>query len=346
MPVSTTALASTYRPGVLAIDVTGIGLSATAAEQLQRELQQTQSLLGAITLAVDRARASAVNAFPPDSALLDIPGDLSTTLRLHNGIAMSTLDFLFSKVIERPYEPLARSTPRAALYAGLPEYDALTLHDWSNAAQKLEHYIAQARSRLPAGLGGGITMDQGVWYVNGERFNMAELFVAVRMGNFVNTEAQMSRSVEQVNTNNRFARDVLAMVVDMIRIRAQRARDVPNKDIRTFDAAEAFQDVVEKTRDGRTYQMADLERLGARFTNSSIKVAADAARNGATLTLVEYVGAIDEMRKLFDTLNAENQVAQLKTESIQNVRTNILESIASMLKGFRAEVSAVRRNLN
>jgi hypothetical protein len=74
-------------------------------------------------------------------------------------------------------------------------------------------------------------------------------------------------------------------------------------------------------------------------------LAAEAARSGTTLTLVEYVGTIDEMRKLFDTLNAENQVAQLKTESIQSVRSNLLESIASMLKSFRAEVSAVRRHL-
>jgi hypothetical protein len=345
MPVSTTARASTYRSGLLATEVTGIGLSGTAVDQLQRELEQTQTLLDAITQAVDRARAAAVNGFTPDSAFLDIPTELSTTTRLHNRISMSTLDFLFSRVIQRTFEQLPPSSPRAALYAGLPEHGALSLHEWSDAAQKLEQYMAQARSRLPVGLGGGITMDQGVWYVNGERFNMAELFVAVRMGNFVNTEAQMSRAIEQVNTNNRFARDVLAMVVDMTRIRAQRARDVPDKNIRTFDADTGFKDVVEKTRDGRSYEMSDLETLGARFPNSSIKVAADAARSGTTLSLVEYVGAIDEMRKLFDTLNAENQVAQLKTESIQNVRSNLLESISSMLRSFRAEVSAVRRNL-
>jgi hypothetical protein len=348
MPVSTTARASTYRSGLLATEVTGIGLSGTAVDQLQRELEQTQTLLDAITLAVDRARAAAVNGFNPDSAFLDIPAELSTTTRSHNGLSMSTLDFLFSRVIQRPFEELQQlppSSPRITLYAGLPDYGALSLHEWSDAAQKLEQYLAQARSRLPTGLGGGITMDQGVWYVNGERFNMAELFVAVRMGNFVNTEAQMSRSIEQVNTNNRFARDVLAMIVDMTRFRAQRARDVPDKNIRTFDAGTGFQEVVETTRDGRTYEMSDLEKLAARFPNSSIKLAAEAARSETTLTLVEYVGTIDEMQKLFDTLNAENQVAQLKTESIQSVRSNLLESIANMLKSFRAEVSAVRRHL-
>jgi hypothetical protein len=346
MPVSTTALASTYRPGLLATDVTGIGLSGTAVTQLQQELEQAQALMDAIKQAVIKARASVVNAFTPDSTFLDIPSELSTTTRLHNGVSMSTLDFLFSEVIGRPFENLPPSSSRAGLYAGLPNYGQLGLQDWSDAAQKIEQYMAKARSRLPAGLGGGITMDQGVWYVNGERFNMAELFVAVRMGNFVNTEAQMSRAVEQVNTNNGFARDVLGMIVDMTRIRAKRAREVPNADIRTFNAQTDFVDVIEQSRNGKAHTLDEMETLGGRFPSSSIKAAAEAYRNGTTLTLVEYVGVIDEMRKLFDTLNAENQVAQLKTESIQNVRSNILESISSMLKGFRAEVAAVRRNLS
>jgi hypothetical protein len=346
MPLSTTAPASTYRAGLLATEVTGIGLSGNALTQLQAELEQAQDLLSAITQAVNKARVAAVNAFTPDSTWVDIPQELSTTTRLHNGVSMSTLDFLFAEVIGRPFENLSNSSPRSSLYTGLPSYGALNLHEWSDAAQKLEQYMAKARSRLPAGLGGGITMDQGVWYVNGERFNMAELFVAIRMGNFVNTEAQMSRSIQQVNTNNAFARDVLSMVVDMTRIRAQKAREVPNKDVRTFDPATDFVDVIEKTRNGQARSLDQLEKLGSKFTNSSIKTAANAYRSGTTLTLVEYVGAIDEMRKLFDTLNAENQVAQLKTEAIQNVRSNILESIASTLKGFRSEVSAVRRNLN
>lgn len=311
MPVSTTAPASTYRPGLVAVPVTGIGLTASAAADLQTELALAQSLRDSIVEAIRRARAAAVNAFTPDSDLLQMPDGLASTQRSHNGVSMSTLDFLFAKVVGCRYEASPTPASRAALYKGLPEYGVLDLGQWSQAAEALDLFTAQARSRLSPGQGGGMTYEQGAWYVNGERFSMAELFVAVRMANFAASEQQLLNTVNILNVNSEFARDTLNSLSEMLVIRSNRATASTNGTA-TYDPTKDFKDVIEKARDGRTHTMAEYEALGKKFPNSAIKLAADSQRAGMTMTSTDYASLLSEMKSLFDTLNADNQVQQVQ----------------------------------
>jgi hypothetical protein len=130
----------------------------------------------------------------------------------------------------------------------------------------------------------------------------------------------------------------------MLVIRSNRATASTNGTA-TYDPTKDFKDVIEKARDGRTHTMAEYEALGKKFPNSAIKLAADSQRAGMTMTSTDYASLLSEMKSLFDTLNADNQVQQVRAESMQNVRSNMLDGISSMLKSYRDEISSVRRNL-
>ena len=61
MPLSTTALASTYHPGLTAVAVTGIGLTGQATSTLRNEIEQARSLAQAIETAMASARSPRMN---------------------------------------------------------------------------------------------------------------------------------------------------------------------------------------------------------------------------------------------------------------------------------------------
>jgi hypothetical protein len=344
--VLTTSLAgSTYHPGLSAVSVTGIGLQAAASRSLQDEVEAAEALVVAVMDALSQARSAGVAEFSPDDALLTLPAELQVS---PGGSAQTTADLLRLKLFERVVgHPFRAIDERPSQPADLPQAGPLTLEQWSDAVSALRHFAAQARSKLSPAEGGGPQMAESAWYLNGERFTTAELFLAIRMGNFHDLERQIEKGLSSVAVNALFARDVLSSLGEMLRIRGNKAREGGDSDTVQYDPTTDFKDVIEKARDGRTRTMAEYEELAGKLnrTTSYIKEAAAAQRSDGSILAVDYASLINEMRTLFDTLNADNQVQQLRVESLQNARNNVLESVAAAVKNFRLEASAVRRNL-
>lgn len=329
--MSTSAI-SNYHPGLTAVPVTGIGLQAGSVSALLNEVEAAEGLAAAIVEALGKARAVGVSDFAPDDArgFLSLPVTLTDPIRTR----------LFEDVIGRPFSA-------ADERSGLPEAGPLSLAQWSDAVSALRHFAARARSQLPPGQGGGPQMVEGAWYLNGERFTLGELFTAIRMGNFQNLERQIEKGLSTVAVNALFARDVLSSLSEMLRIRGNKARQAGNANTAQYDPTTDFKNVIETARDGRTRTMAEYEALAGKFnrTTSYIQIAAAAQRSGTMISAIDYASLINEMRTLFDTLNADNQVQQLKVESVQNARNNVLESVSAALKSANLEATAVRRNL-
>lgn len=344
----TTARASTYHPGLTAVAVTGIGLSPTASQSLLETIEHAQALAQAIAQAVEAARQAGQGAFAPDDpqGFLSLPAGLQAAypVAAADGAAYALRLKLFEQVIGRPF---SAQDARDEQPAGLPQAQALTLPQWSDAVSALNHFAARSRSKLSPGEGGGPQTVEGVWYLQGERFTLGEVFLAVRMGNLLNLDRQLATGLNAVNTNTVFARDVLSALADMLRIRGDKARTGGDPKLVTYDPDTDFKDVIEQARDGRTRTMAEYETLAGKLNRavSYIQEAADAQRAGTTIPAVDYASLINEMRTLFDTLNADNQVQQLRVESLHNARNNVLETLSSAVKGFSTEASAVRRML-
>jgi hypothetical protein len=348
MPLSTTALASTYHPGLTAVAVTGIGLTGQATSTLRNEIEQARSLAQAIEAAIASARQAVRNHFAPDGAegFLQLPDglDVAYPVASADASAYGLRVKLFEQVIGRPF---STQDSRVGQPSGLPEAGELSLSEWSDAVSALNRFAAQAQSRLSPAEGGGPQTAEGFWFLNGEPYTLSEVFTAVRMGNLLNLERQIATGLDTINTNSLYARDVLSALGDMLRIRGNKARQAGNANTATYSATTDFKDVIEKARDGRQRTMAEYEDLARKLNRpvSYIQEAIDAYNAGTSIIAVDYASLINEMRTLFDTLNADNQVQQVRVESIQNARNNVLESLSAALKGFNTELTAIRRSL-
>lgn len=328
--------AITMRPGLYPVEIIGGELTANEQQVLRSGMQQAGSLAQAIRTAMAQARASGVDAFAPDSALLD---------RSAAGISTADMADWFAFVIGRPYSA-AQAQP------GLPDYGALSLAQWSLAVEALEHRAARDASRLPPAAGGGPQHANGAWYVNGERYTLGELFIAVRMGSFANAEKSIADELNTLQANGLLARDLLAVLAEMKRARIARATDslqAPD----TFEPAADFADLVIRVTPNRS--LADISGYGTRLKGSESYVAKAIAAyydnlvlppaQQTTISREDYGYTMDEVQALFDTVNADNQVKQIRVQSLENARSTILEGLSGFLKGFAGQNTVVGRNL-
>jgi hypothetical protein len=345
MAITTSFAGRADHPGLNAVLVTGVGLQPAASQSLRDEVEAAEALVVAIMDSLARARTDGVAEFSPDDARLTLPDTLQVS---QAGSAATAADQLRTRLFERVVgHPFRAADERPSQPADLPQAGPLSLAQWSDAVSALRRFAAQARSKLSPGEGGGPQMAEGAWYLNGERFTTVELFLAIRMGNFQNLERQIEKGLSSVAVNAVFARDVLSSLSEMLRIRGNKAQAGGDAATVEYDPTTDFKDVIEKARDGRTRTMEEYEELAGKLnrTTSYIKEAAAAQRSDGAILAVDYASLINEMRTLFDTLNADNQVQQLRVESIQNARNNVLDSVSYAIKGFNLEASAVRRNL-
>lgn len=328
--------AITMRSGLYPVDIIGSRVDATAQQALRSDMQQVGILAQAIRTAMAQARASGVDTFAPDSALLAVPV---------SSISTADLADWFADVIGHPYSA-AQAQP------GLPDYGALSLAQWSLAVEALEHRAARDASRLPPGAGGGPQHANGAWYVNGERYTLGELFIAVRMGSFANAEKSIADELNTLQANGVLARDLLAILTEMKRARIARATDSLQA-VDTFEPAADFADLVIRMAPSRT--LADISDYGTRLKGSASYVAkaitayynnllAPPAQQ-TTISREDYGYTMDEMQALFDTVNADNQVKQIRVQSLENARSTILDGLSGFLKGFAGQNVAVGRNL-
>jgi len=349
------ATTSTMRAGLYAQEIVGIGLNSTERQTVRVLQASAEALAQAIREAMARARSTGLDAFAPDGATLS--ATLSAT-----GLSSAQLRTLFAGVIGHPYSAAYKSADQL-LYPGLPDHGALTLAQWSQAVQALEVEVARQSSALPPSEGGGIRHALGQWYVNGERYTLAELFLTVRMGNVTATDKALETDLNTMLNNTNLARELLAVLADMKRQRdllvASKAPDDPE-----FLAKAHFADFVKKT--GLTVDK--INEYGSKFkgaTSSYLNRFEFTAGTGSTpdlclyvpdpkkapttkvttVTLADYGYTMDELQALFDSVNAENQVKRLQVQSVQNARTALLEGMSSFMAGQTDTNQKLGRNL-
>jgi hypothetical protein len=227
------AATSTMRAGLYAQQIVGIGLNSTERQTVLAGIAQAEALAQAIREAITRGRNAGLDAFAPDSATLQV-----------TGVSTAALRQLFGAVIGHPYSAAYEAADQL-LYPGLPDHGALTLAQWSQAAGALALHAARKGSTLPPGEGGGLRHAQGHWFVNGEPYTLAELFLTVRMGTLEQTDKTLETDVDTMRVNTNLARELLAVLADMKRQRdllvASKAPDEP-----TFMPVDDFAEFVKK----------------------------------------------------------------------------------------------------
>jgi hypothetical protein len=346
------AATSTMRAGLYAQQIVGIGLDSTERQTVLAGIAQADALAQAIREAITRGRNAGLDAFAPDSATL------TATLQA-TGLSSAQLRTLFAEVIGHPYSAAYESADQL-LYPGLPDHGALTLAQWSQAAGALALHAARKGSTLPPGEGGGLRHAQGHWFVNGEPYTLAELFLTVRMGTLEQTDKALETDLDTMRVNTNLARELLAVLADMKRRRdllvASKAADEP-----TFRPGDDFAEfvknaglTVDKINDygfkfkGASSYLDKYQYISANsclFRQGNRPVDGSTGALVTTVTLAEYGYTMDELQALFDSVNAENQVKRLKVQSVQNARTAVLEGMSAFLSSTSDQNSKVGRNL-
>lgn len=194
--------AVTLRTGLYAEAITGLGLSATQTQALRDRRDDAATLAQAIRDALESARAQGLSTFAPDSGTLQVP----------SAVSLSELRDLFGQVIGRPYQ--AGDETR---YSGLPDYGPLSLSQWSQAEEALALYVAREDSKLTPGAGGGPQYARGRWFVNGEPYSTAEVFLTVRMGSLGSLDGELAKDLNTLLVNTNLARDLMEVLADMKR---------------------------------------------------------------------------------------------------------------------------------
>jgi hypothetical protein len=309
---------STFRPGLYALDGTGLGYQASEVAQVSTDVDTIRDLRNAIAQAMATARARGLSTFAPDDGILRLPSGISSALR----------DRLFEDVIGTSF------TSANALAS------QRSLEFWSYASESLAEYAAKKASTLPPGEGGGPQYASGHWYVNGEPFTLSELFLAVRMGSFQQLENYVSQEIGTQSANANLARKVLTLLGAM-----KKAFSQGNTTNGTYNLGTQYKSLLDQA--GIT--LDEMSLLGQKTTSSASQCASAAAtytaNNNATMTGTDYGALVDEVRAVFDASNSNSQVQQLRVESAMNSRTNHLEGMTAFLKGQVAESKALAQNL-
>jgi hypothetical protein len=332
------AITSTMRSGLYAQQIAGIGLSSADRQTLRDWQGRAEALAQAIGEAITTARRTGLEAFAPDSATLS--ASLQAT-----GLSATELRELFAATIGQPYSA-ADAAADQALYPGLPDHGALTLAQWSQAVQALQVEVARQGSMLPPGEGGGLSHALGQWYVNGERYTLAELLLTVRMGTLTETDRALETDLNTMLANTNLARELLGVLAEMKRIRfLKEAAVLPPATEPVFNARTDFQAAVEGTQ----VTLSELMDYGIRFKGDSSYLqasgAAALASATSTITSADFGYTMDELQALFDSVNAENQVKRLQVQSVQNARMAVLEGMSSVMAGQLLTNQFVGRNL-
>jgi hypothetical protein len=315
-------------------------LSAEATSGLARSAVQTQAPLNrrdsavalaqALREALERARAQGLSAFAPDSATLELSG--SVTLQERRD--------LFGMVIGQPHQAGDETA-----YPGVPDYGPLSLAQWSEAEEALALYIAREDSKLAAGAGGSPQYARGRWFVNGESYTMAELFLTVRMGNLGALDDELAQNLNILVANTNLARDAVEVLADMKRRARLREAQAAAAPATQFLAGDDFKVFIEAA--GRT--VPEVMNLGTRIkgANSYLQQLGSLAllTPPGTVSSSLYNDAMTELQGLFDSINAENDVKKLRVDTLHNARASTLEGMSAFLSSDVQQKKAVGRNL-
>lgn len=325
-------------------ELTGTDLGATQAQTLKDKTDLAQALASSIREAIAAARATGVVAFRPNDALLVLPEGLTDTLR----------DELFADRIGRNFGG-----------------GALNLQQWSEAARTLESWAGKALSTLPPAMGGGIQFVNGLWYVNGNSLTLSEVYLANRVNIYAQMDNLLTQSLNSIAANNELTH---TLTVGLKNLSAKLAKWLSSKN----DGTEAADDLKGSwyligsdlytqssspnwvtTRTDGTGTMAwgaewlkfvkwsketnGDQGIASRFSSTSYDWAGNFEH--VNLNRADALALRDELQSFVDSKSADNQVAQMRTESVFTQRANVLEGIGSFMKGQQSSASSAARNL-
>lgn len=308
------------RDGVYRLSITGTGLNTAAASDTRARAQQQQAVAAAVVQAIAAARAAGRDSFAPSEGFLPLPA----------GISLSRMQDIFSSVLGIPYSGVLGQTPG---------YAPMSLSQWSDAALSLQQDAAALTSRLAPGQGGGVQHAGGYWYVNGQRFTLAESFLALRVANFASLDTQIAALMNRQSVNAAAARNVIALLSDLQATFASRGG--------SSGSYGASSDVVALlTRQG--LGLSQMATWGASVsgggTFASVQ-AAYASNPNAAVSGTDYAALITEAKAVFNSFNAENQVSQVRLDSIVNARQNVVAGMSAFMVGQQAQQDALARGL-
>ena len=288
---------------------TGTDLPANQVVDVKVKVQAASKLAQAIRSAMASAQLSRSTAFQPNSAFLTLPADLSSQTR----------GTLFNDVLEHAY-------------AG----SALTLQQWSQAVDKLEAYAARQASSLPPSEGGGAKYYGGVWYLNGEAISFAMLFVASRVNAYDALDTLLSGSLNTIAANSNAihaAPDLLKKMRSFLESNSWTGTDQFPGDVNLNKAWGEYGGL-------KLTGFAAWEK--ANYSNGLVSLSDN---YDGKFSKDEYTTLIERVQTYFDSKTADNQIAQLRMESVMNSRANLLDGMSSFMKGQQNAGSSVSHNI-
>jgi hypothetical protein len=288
---------------------TGTDLSAIQVTDVQAKVKGASDLAQAIRDALASAHRLSLKEFQPASSLLILPADLTKSLR----------ETLFNGVMESAYN----SAP-------------LSLQQWSQAVERLEAFAAQQGSSLPPGKGGGAKYYGGTWYLNGEPISFAMLFVASRVNAYDALDTLLAGSLNTIAANS----NAIHVAPDLL------------KKMRAFLASNSWTGTDQYPGD-TSLNTAWGEYGGLKLTGFAAWEKANYSNPQANIddnvdgkfSKSQYSDLIDRVQTYFDSKTADNQIAQLRMESVMNSRANLLDGMSSFMKGQQNSGSSVSRNI-
>jgi hypothetical protein len=306
--------------------VTGSGLTDASSEDLKAELDQAKALIEALQAALQSARDEGLSSFSPRSEQVALPAGLSTEQR----------DELFAKRMDHSYH-------------GAP----LTLDQWSQAIARLQAYVGAAQSQLPPSLGGGIVNMNGIWYINGHALTLAEVYLANRVNTYAEMDRLLTQSLNTIAANNQVVKDMTGGLKYLSTSLQAWFGGGSTKDAWTllgpslFTSAESGSGIAPESWTGV---------FGKFITWSSSTYGSDSQANrlnnklnysglvSVTYSRADALKLRDELQAYMDSKTSDNQVAQMRTESIFTTRANLLEGMGAFMKGQQNSASTVARN--
>lgn len=307
--------------GYAAMPLAGTALTSAQQTTLQQRVEASLGVVQAIADAMALARRGGQTGFrAADAQAFQLPA----------GVTNGQRDAIFNEVIGRPW--------------GGGE---MTLAQWARASAQLEQWVAQARSSLPPGAGGGAHNANGQWYVNGQAFSMVELFTATRVNTYLTLDEQLNSSLNTIAANNRLVNSLVRVLKagrDPATSMSQNARQLVAQYgyyAGAVWASAARPDAV---------SWDQVRELALNLIGSNSKLAYSISTNppnagGLSLGNDDWKTAMDELATIIDSKTADNQVAQQRMESVMTARANLLDGLGSMLKGQQNMNSSVNRNL-
>ena len=332
----------------------GIGLSTAEAATTRSEVDQALALADALRAAMQAARQAGLQAFSPAQAVaagyLTLPAGLAAPVAFPATptLAQATAEKFFANVMGHAY-------------AGGPA----SLDQWSQAVDELEHWAGATASMLPPGAGGGTRNVRGTWYVNGEPWSLSELFTVNRVNTLSEIDRMVADSLNVIAANNDAAKALTVLMQKLFKKYNENQWDNLDWD----RVNRAWVDTAAKYELTTTaYKFGNKAAIYSGYTSGPSEYPYDFTRllaqadkhigsdslirklfslgddETAGLGKEDFRAMIDEVEQIVGAFAADNQVAQLRNETLFNSRSNLLEGLGTFLKGQQNTRSTLARN--